>query len=721
MKMKHERGPATPLIIVRFPTMFARQLSGPCALKGFLCQGLAVIALVSGKDARAADYAASYAKTAVKASLEEPSGPRSDWTGFYVGAHAGILGGHSAWAATQPGGAPNLLGSLDFFQPYDIYNGHGSHFGGFTGGYNHRLPPGIVAGVEADVSFPGFLEANQSVASPVSGAANYADTVLMFGTARGRLGFDANHWLYFATGGLAWTYDQFTRTQLGSGAPGFGTAVGTIETSFLGRVGWTVGAGIEAPVLPDWTAKIEYLYSQFGNTAVTFPLAAQKFESNLSTHQLRIGLNYQLGDAPRLDWTKPMPPPLEADNWAAHGQTTFLSQYAPPFHAPYRGANSLDSNAGRETWDVTLYIGRRLWQGAEFWIDPEVVQGFGLSNTLGVAGFTSGEAYKIGSSVPYFRVPRAFVRQTFNLGGDSEKVEAGINQFAGNQTADRLVLTVGKFSVSDIFDTISYAHDPRNDFMNWSLVDAGTFDYAADAWGYSYGAAAEWYHGNWTLRAGLFDLSKVPNSIEFDHHFGQFQTVYELEHRHEIADQPGKLALVGFLSRGRMGRYEDAIAFAQQNDTTASTADVRRYASRRGVNVNFEQQVVPNVGFFARAGFTGGDVEPYEFTDIDRTASVGFSLNGKLWGRPEDTFGIAGVVNDISSAHKAYLNAGGLGILVGDGLLPHPGREQILETYYGLPVGAWRLTADYQLIVNPAFNRDRGPASIIGARLRTQF
>jgi high affinity Mn2+ porin len=257
--------------------------------------------------------------------------------------------------------------------------------------------------------------------------------------------------------------------------------------------------------------------------------------------------------------------------------------------------------------------------------------------------------------------------------------------------------------------------------MNWSLVDAGTFDYAADAWGYTYGAAAEWYQGVWTLRAGLFDLSVVPNSAKLDPTFKQFQMVYELERRHEIAGQPGKLAVVGFLTRGRIGRFDDAVALARQNGTTADTADVRRYRSRSGINVNFEQQLVPNIGFFARAGFADGNVEPYEFTDIDRTASAGTSFGGKLWNRPDDTFGIAGVVNGISSAHQVYLNAGGLGILVGDGQLRHPGPEQILETWYSLPLGAWQFTADYQFVISPAFNRDRGPVSIVGARLRTQF
>jgi high affinity Mn2+ porin len=694
-------------------------------VKKLLCQSLAVIALASGETAGAADLSAAWytkasAKPPAKASDKQPAISPPAWTGFYVGAQAGASGGHSAWSATQPGGAPNLSGSLNMFRALDIFDGSGSHFGGLTAGYNYQMRSGVVIGAEADISFPGAIRPSQSFASPVVGSANYEDMVQMFGTVRGRVGYDTNHWLYYATGGLAWTYDRFTRTQFGAG-PLFGAPAGTVETAFAGRVGWTAGAGIEAPIVPGWTGKIEYLYSQFGNTSVTFPLGGQRFESDLSMHQVRVGLNYKLGEGAGLDWAHPMPPALETDNWAVHGQTTFVGQFAPPFHQPYRGANSLDSNAGRETWDVTVYIGRRLWEGAEFWIDPEVDQGFGLSDTLGVAGFTSGEAYKVGSSNPYFRLPRAFVRQTFDLGGESQKVEAGINQFGGSQTANRLVVTVGKFSISDVFDTISYSHDPRSDFMNWSLVDAGSFDYAADAWGYTYGAAVEWYQGNWTLRAGLFDLSIVPNSSELDRSFDQFQSVYELEHRHELMGQPGKLAVVGFLTRGRMGRFDDAVAFAQQNGTIANTADVRRYTSRSGVNVNFEQQVVANVGVFAHAGFADGNVESYDFTDIDRTAAVGLSLAGKLWDRPNDTFGIAGIANGISSARQAYLNAGGLGILVGDGQLPHPGPEQILETFYSFPVGAWKVTADYQFIVNPGYNRDRGPVSVLGARLHTQF
>jgi high affinity Mn2+ porin len=151
---------------------------------------------------------------------------------------------------------------------------------------------------------------------------------------------------------------------------------------------------------------------------------------------------------------------------------------------------------------------------------------------------------------------------------------------------------------------------------------------------------------------------------------------------------------------------------AQETGDPPNTADVRRYTSRPGVNVNAEQQIVPDVGIFGGVGWTDGDVEPYEFADIDRTVSAGLSLGGKLWRHPDDTFGLATVVNGISNAHIAYLNAGGLGILVGDGQVPRPGREGIVETYYRLPLGSWQVTADYQFVLNPAYNRDRGPVSV---------
>jgi high affinity Mn2+ porin len=280
---------------------------------------------------------------------------------------------------------------------------------------------------------------------------------------------------------------------------------------------------------------------------------------------------------------------------------------------------------------------------------------------------------------------------------------------------------VGKFGVVDVFDTNKYAHDPRNDFMNWTIADTGTFDYAADAWAYTYGAAVEWYQGSWTVRGGIFDLSNTPNATNLDSSFDQFQWDGEIEHRYELWGQPGKIAVTGFLTRGRMGSFADAIALAAVTGGPADIAAVRRYNSRGGLSLNLEQQITEELGVFARAGIANGNIEPYEFTDVDRTVAAGLALSGKQWGRPDDTVGLAGVVNGITSVHQAFLNAGGLGILVGDGMLPHPGLEHIVEAYYQLPVSYFKLTLDYQLIVNPAYNTDRGPVSVVGARMHAQF
>ncbi|MGA8611678.1 MAG: carbohydrate porin [Xanthobacteraceae bacterium] len=643
-----------------------------------------------------------------------PTAPlQYDWTGFYVGGHLGYAWGNSNWTT-----APGLAGSLDMFQPFDLFKGTGGFFAGLQAGYDYMLPNRFVIGAEADASFPSFqnpsgisIGGTSTFSSPV-GPESYSETVLSSGTLRGRIGYAPGNWLLYATGGFAWTYDQLTLTQL---------TTGTTDMPFLWRLGWAAGAGVEVPVAPHWTASIQYLYTDFGSSSVLFANAGQRFNSDLSLQELRASLNYRFGNDATVGIVSPTTPGPDLVNF--HGQTTFTWQGYPAFRSPYQGTNSLPaSGQGRETWDATLYAGVRLWQGAELWVNPEIDQGFGLGNTLGSAGYPSGEAYKVGFAYPYTRLQRAFIRQTINLGGDDQKVDAGINQFAESQTADRLVITVGKFSVADLFDNNKYAHDPRNDFLNWAIIDTGTFDYAAEPWGFTLGAAAEWYQGDWTVRGGLFDLSILPNNLELDPTFDQFQWVGEIERRYDLWGHPGKLAVTGFLSRGRMGSFEDAITLAQATGEPADIAAVRQYQSRGGVSMNLEQEITSDVGAFVRAGWANGDIEPYEFSDIDRTVAAGLSLSGKQWGRPDDTVGLAGVVNGISKVHEEFLNDGGLGILVGDGMLPHPGPEQIIETYYSYALSSsTRLTADYQLIVNPGYNEDRGPVNVFSGRLHWQF
>jgi high affinity Mn2+ porin len=110
------------------------------------------------------------------------------------------------------------------------------------------------------------------------------------------------------------------------------------------------------------------------------------------------------------------------------------------------------------------------------------------------------------------------------------------------------------------------------------------------------------------------------------------------------------------------------------------------------------------------------------FTDIDQSLSFGLSLAGNRWDRPDDTVGMAQVFNNISRHAKSYFNAGGLGILIGDGLLPNTGMEKITEAYYSAAVFKYtHLTFDYQFIDNPAYNRDRGPVSALAGRLHVQF
>src|SRR5579862_5798636 len=374
------------------------RMRGRAVVRGGFVVGMAIAAL-AGR-AEAGDLPVKAPPASAPAAY--------DWSGFYVGGHIGYAAGTSGWSATSTAApAPSLTGTVNFFNSLDAFKGTGSYFEGFQAGYNFISPSRFLFGVEADASFPNRVGGTATVASATAGLASYSEQVEYAGTLRGRIGYAPNlgtkgHWLFYATGGLAWTFDQFTRTQIAGGT----VSAGTVENLYMvPRLGGTAGVGIEYALPSLWTARLEYLFADFGNRSVTFPAASQRFDSNLDLNELRFGLNYRLnGDSAKQSGDAADAPALETDNFAVHGQTTFLEQYVLPFRSPYLGPNSLDPNQGRETWDATAYLGMRLWQGAEFWVDPELDQGFGLSGTLGVAGFPSGEAYKVGSAVPYARV-----------------------------------------------------------------------------------------------------------------------------------------------------------------------------------------------------------------------------------------------------------------------------------------------------------------------------
>ncbi len=411
------------------------------------------------------------------------------------------------------------------------------------------------------------------------------------------------------------------------------------------------------------------------------------------------------------------------EDWSLHGQVTAVVQYHPGFTSPYRGPNSLDPGSrGNETVAATLFAGFRPWDGGEIWADPEVDQGFGLSNTFGIAGFPSAEAYKVGAADPYFRLQRLFLRQTFDLGGADTGLTPGANQLGGDRTSDNLVVMLGKISVVDIFDTNDYAHDASSDFLNWAVVDSAAFDYAADSWGYSYGLAVEWTQAWWTLRTGLFDMSKVPNGPVLETGFSQFEVVGEAEERHTLFGRDGKLKLLGFVNRARMGSYDDAVRLGEETHAIPSTALVRDYKSRGGLALNGQQEIADDLGAFLRLSMNDGSQEAYEFTDVNRSLAAGLSLKGTSWRRPDDVAGLAFVADDVSHSARNYFAAGGLGTLIGDGRLPHYGLEKIGEAYYNVQVVSWLATGfDYQLVTNPAYNRDRGPVSVLGARLHAEF
>jgi high affinity Mn2+ porin len=445
----------------------------------------------------------------------------------------------------------------------------------------------------------------------------------------------------------------------------------------------------------------------------------------LSTLNAHAAESIRSGDAPD-SIAAPSDEATSADTterWNVHGQFTLVAQSHGRFTSPYQGQNSLTpGSSAKETADATAFFGARLWRGGEFYLNPEIDQGFGLSDTVGIAGFPSGEAYKVGSSSPYLRLNRAFLRHVVDLGGESERVESAANALAGMHPTDNLTFTIGKLSVVDIFDNNAYAHDPRADFLNWSVIDAGAFDYAADAWGYTYGGAVEWSQSWWTLRGGAFALSDVPNSKDIDRSFHQYSLVAELEVRHTLLGNGGKVKLLGFVNRGRMASYDDAMRLGAASGTVPDVAAVRRYASRPGLTLNVEQSLAEDLGFFVRLGANDGSKEAFEFTEINKSASTGFSLKGNRWHRSADTLGLAVVVNGLSAAARDYFAAGGTGILIGDGRLPHYGSERIFEAFYSASFGEHiSFAADFQRVDNPAYNRDRGPVSILGFRAHAEF
>ena len=411
----------------------------------------------------------------------------------------------------------------------------------------------------------------------------------------------------------------------------------------------------------------------------------------------------------------------EHQNWLFHVQGTEIAQGQPGFHSPYQGTNSLRSDdTFKQSSSLDIYLGAHLWPGGEIYFNPEYYQGSGLSNTHGIAAFPNAENYKVGQKIGDIFLAHLFLRQTFGLGGEQEEIAGDQLQLAERVDISRLTFTIGRLSVGDQFDTNSYAHTARTQFLNWVLNDNGAFDYAADSLGVIEGATVELNQKSWALRYGIFDVPRVSNGFAKDGHFAKaWQQMTELEERYSVGDHPGKVRLLGWLEEAHMGSYRETLADPSLMENIALT---RRYRYQYGFALDVEQEITKDLGAFLRVSWRDGQEEVWQFTDIDRSFSGGLQLKGSSWKRSRDTVGLAGIIDGISSAHRDFLDAGGLGVTVGDGKLPHYEPEGVLEMYYDAEIiKNVHLGIDYQFVANPGYNSDHGPVNIFSSRFHFQF
>jgi high affinity Mn2+ porin len=416
--------------------------------------------------------------------------------------------------------------------------------------------------------------------------------------------------------------------------------------------------------------------------------------------------------------------PLPADApaaWMVRTQATWIDQGHPAFDSPYEGANSLTGDSQMErTFSFSLFTGFRALPGTELYLDPEFFQGHGLSNTLGMAGFPNGEAVKAAYPNLHYNTSRLYLRQTFGLGGETEKIEGDQQHLGGTYDVNRITLTVGKMAADDIFDNNAYSGGARNQFMNWSLWESSAWDYPADIVGYTAGFAAQWNTKDWTLSYGIFMEPTESNGAVLDKHpLDAHGQILEFDRRYSVGDLTGTLRPFVYWNQARMGNYADAVAAPSIADALIET---RAYRSKVGFGLSWDQQLTANLGAFARLSWDDGRTESFAFTEVDRSAALGLNLAGTRWGRKDDTLGIAVVVNAIVPEHKAYLAAGGQqGLILGDGALNY-GPEEILEAYYSVQVTKWLwLSPDVQGAANPGYNRDRGPVAIFAFRAHVEF
>ena len=437
---------------------------------------------------------------------------------------------------------------------------------------------------------------------------------------------------------------------------------------------------------------------------------------------------------------------LDDEAWNAYGQTTYISSWKLRFPVQYTNLNGSPNSLlpGHErsfTWSATLFLGARLWPGAEAYFVPEVIAERPLSNLRGLGGAIQNfELQKGGSESPQIYRARLYLRQIIGLGGEPVKKSSDPMQLGTTVDGRRIVITGGNFSVLDVMDKNGVTGDPRQTFFNMAFMTHASWDFTADARGYTYGAAVEWYWDDWAVRFAHTAPPKEPNQLPVDFRFFKyFGDQLEIEHDHKLFGLPGAVRLLGYRNRVHSGSFDDAVATFQADPTKNAAACtgfnygsqnvgapdlcwVRKDNVKVGIGIDVEQFVSKDVGVFLRAMWSDGQSEVVAFNAADRSLSFGAVARGSLWDRPFDVTGVGLGLSWSSANHARYLALGGIDGFIGDGAL-RQASEGVFEVFYSYNLfkAIW-LSADFQLLWNPAYNADRGgPVVILGARAHAEF
>jgi high affinity Mn2+ porin len=418
-------------------------------------------------------------------------------------------------------------------------------------------------------------------------------------------------------------------------------------------------------------------------------------------------------------------------NLSYHFQLTSVNQSHDAFNAKYSGENSLSNQTenNKLSLTTTMFLGMRLWKNASFYYNPEISGGQGLSGAKGIAGFTNGETFRIGSTAPVLYTARMFFRQHIGLDKKSfDTLIDDVNQVAQIVPSNRITIHVGKLSLSDYFDKNSFSHDPRGQFLNWSLMSNGAWDYPADTRGYTKAIVVELIHPTWTIRASTAMVPLKANGLQLDVEITKAHSeTFELEKSWKLNGQNGTMRLLGFRTVSQAPTYLTTIAQVQKGDSSSVAVynGLKNWGIYGGVKygyaISIEQNISNSIGTFFRTSWNDGKTATWAFTEIDKSVSGGFQLAGVSWKRPHDIVGIAEVINGISAEHQAYFKAGLSAFMLGDGQINY-GKEAITELYYKAKLTkSFYLSADYQFVSNPGYNKDRGPVNVFALRGHIEF